>query len=469
MLLAQAPITAQDVLRVFRHDEPALFAGAAFNTVALISLGFCLARRRWNALLVWLALFASLYGVRLWLETDILRLTLAHDEVLHGVRRAVTFVVPIPAFFFFQAAGLLPRRGKLITGILAVTFTGLAIMAVLGHSLDLIHLINNVIVIVALLWVLVRAYRHGSRDRDFIVLRRGLLCFALLALWDNVGGVRLLRADLEPYGFAVLLASLGYVAARHAFQREEELNEIQKELSVARNIQLSLLPAAFPGSSAFRVAALYVPMTSVAGDFYDFVVADSHSAGLLIADVSGHGVPAALIASMVKMAAISQRGHAAHPGQLLTGMNRALFSNTQGQYVTAAYAYLDAGRGELRYAAAGHPAMLLLRKGEVIEVAENGLLLAAVDAIEYSERAVAMQPGDRIVLYTDGIVEARNGAGRIFGEDALTAAATSSASLEPEEAAKSVIGSVQAWAPKQDDDLTILVCDYLGGGSAMPA
>jgi sigma-B regulation protein RsbU (phosphoserine phosphatase) len=467
MFLDQAPLTAQEVLQVFHRDEPSLFLGAAFNTVALICLGFCVARRRFNALLVWLALFASLYGTRLWLQTDIVRLALAQREIFHRIREAINFLVPIPAFFFFQAAGLLPRRGKLITSILAFIFTSLAAISMFEGLIPLVHHINNVIVILALFWVLFRAYFQGSRDRDFVVLRSGLLCFAVVAFWDNLGGGRLLRTDLEPYGFAILLASLGYVAARRTLQREEQLNEIQKELSLARSIQLSLLPGDFPDSSSFRVAALYVPMTSVAGDFYDFVVADEARAGLLIADVSGHGVPAALIASMVKMAAISQREQAAHPGLLLTGMNRALFGNTQGQYVTAAYASLDAQRSELRYAAAGHPAMLLLRGGEVSEVVENGLLLAAVDGIEYSERALAMTPGDRIVLYTDGIVEARNAAGRIFGEDALITAIRMSASMAPPEAALEVVRSVQAWSPAQEDDLTILVCDYAGGQPAL--
>lgn len=462
MFLDQAPLTAQEVLHVFHRDQPSLFLGAAFNTIAPICLGICLVRRRFNALLVWLAIFASLYGVRLWLETDIVRMSLGHGEFIRRIHWAINYLVPIPAFFFFQAAGLLPRRGRLVTGILALFFTGLAVITMVEGSMPVVHAVNNVIVILALLGILVRAYWPGLRDRDFIVLRWGLMCFALVAFWDNLGGAALLRFDLEPYGFAVLLASLGYVAARRTLQREEQLNEIQKELSLARSIQFSLLPGDFPGSPSFRVAALYVPMTAVAGDFYDFVVADEVSAGLLIADVSGHGVPAALIASMVKMAAISQRGQAAHPGLVLTGMNRALFGNTQGQYVTAAYASLDAQRGELRYAAAGHPAMLLLRGGEVSEVVENGLLLAAVDAIEYSERTLAMTPGDRIVLYTDGIVEARNAAGNIFGEDALFSAIRMSASMAPREAAQEVVRSVQAWSPAQEDDLTILVCDYAG-------
>ena len=104
---------------------------------------------------------------------------------------------------------------------------------------------------------------------------------------------------VEPFGFVAFLGALGYVAARQTVERDQQLGEIQKELEVARRIQLSILPGGFPVSRNFRVAARYVPMTSVAGDFYDFLVASDTQAGLLIADVSGHGVPAALIASCI--------------------------------------------------------------------------------------------------------------------------------------------------------------------------
>jgi sigma-B regulation protein RsbU (phosphoserine phosphatase) len=326
--------------------------------------------------------------------------------------------------------------------------------------LPLLHTINNVLVIAALPWILVRTFLVGKRDHDFVVLRRGLSVFVALAPWDNFGGAALLGFDIEPYGFAVLLGCLGYVAARRTLERDQQLGEIQKELEVARSIQLSILPGAFPESADFRVAARYVPMTAVAGDLYDFLMTDAGRAGLLIADVSGHGVPAALIASMVKMAATSQRDEAAHPARLLAGMNSALCGNTQGQFVTAAYVHLDAQRRELRYAAAGHPAMLLLREGRVIEIAENGLLLAATDDALYTEKSMTLERGDRLLLYTDGLLEAKDGAGRMFGEESLASALRNTAALAPVDAVERIIAEVQRWSASQEDDLTALICDF---------
>jgi sigma-B regulation protein RsbU (phosphoserine phosphatase) len=461
MLLIETQLSASEVLRTFHRDEPALFLGSAFSTVGLVAVAFCLLRRRFDALLVWLGVFAFLYGQRMWFDTGLLHITLGGNEFFARLRWAADFIVPIPAFLFFQASGLLARRGKLITGALSAVFLSLAVGVFVVGRLPLLHNINNALVIAALPWVLLRTFLMGKLDHDFIVLRRGLSIFVALAMWDNLGGAAWLRFDFEPYGFAILLACLGYVAARRTLERDQQLGEIQKELDVARTIQLSLLPGAFPPSTAFRVAAKYVPMTSVAGDLYDFLRVNAHSAGLLIADVSGHGVPAALIASMVKMAATSQREHARHPAKLLAGMNAALCGNTQGQFVTAGYVHLDAETQQLRYAAAGHPSMLLLREGRVQEIVENGLLLAATESATYTEKSMTLERGDRLLLYTDGLLEAKDAEGRLFGDAALAEALRNTANLEPVDAVESILDKVQSWARIQDDDLTALVCDFV--------
>jgi len=112
---------------------------------------------------------------------------------------------------------------------------------------------------------------------------------------------------------------------------------------------------------------------------------------------------------MVKMATSAQRQHAASPERLLAGVNEALCGSTQGQFVTAAYVYLDAEQGELSYAAAGHPPMLLLRDGQVCWIEENGLVLGVLSSAAYSSTKQTLRKGDRLLLYTDGVIEAANG------------------------------------------------------------
>jgi sigma-B regulation protein RsbU (phosphoserine phosphatase) len=201
-------------------------------------------------------------------------------------------------------------------------------------------------------------------------------------------------------------------------------------------------------------------MTSVAGDFYEFIYTESGTVGLLIADVSGHGVPAALIASMVKVAIQSQRHDAANPDRLLAGVNEALCGNTQNQFVTAAYVYLDPARGELCYAAAGHPPMLRLREGQISHVEENGLILALLSSAIYTSTKRPLLKGDRLLLYTDGVVEAENADEEEFGHERLGSLLRTSESMTAEETADLILNTVRGWSSSQADDLTVLVCDY---------
>jgi sigma-B regulation protein RsbU (phosphoserine phosphatase) len=455
-------ITASELLRIFHRDEPYLFLGAAFTTVAILAAAFSFLRRKVDSLSIYFALFAFLYGQRLWIQAGLLGVLVPHSALFERLRSGIDFLVPMPAFLFFDAAGLLHHRGKIAGYVLGVVLGSLAIATFAFGPSPSYHVINNVVVIAALLLLVIQSLWHSDRSRDFVVIRRGLIIFVAFALWDNVAGSLGLTSKVEPFGFAAFLAALGYVAARQTMERDQQLNAIQKELEVARRIQLSILPAEFPRSENFLVAARYVPMTSVAGDFYDFIVADDKQAGLLIADVSGHGVPAALIASMVKLAATSQRSQAADPSSFLAGMNSALLGNTQNQFVTAAYVYLDSESRALRYSAAGHPPMLLLRQGRVREIEENGLMLAAFDFAKYSNAAHGLEPGDRLLLYTDGILEATDASGKFFGQDSLSNLLRQTSGLTPSAVADRIIASVGQWAVSQDDDLTVLVCDYVG-------
>jgi sigma-B regulation protein RsbU (phosphoserine phosphatase) len=462
-MYAPAPeMTADQVLQAFHRDAPNLFLGAGIVSVGLVAAAFSAIRRKLDPVLIYFALFAVLYGLRMWMVSNLMGLTMQGSSLYPRLSAALDFTVAIPAFLFFKAAGLLRRQATILSYALGIVLGSLA-LATAAFGLQRIFVqIANISIIAALIIVASRSIGRRSDNQDLLVIRPGLLIFVAFVLWENIRSALGLRLpDVEPIGFVVLLGTLGYVAARQTLQRDLQLSEIQKELEVARRMQLSILPTGFPNSANFHVAARYVPMTSVAGDFYDFIVADDRQAGLLIADVSGHGVPAALIASMVKVAATSQRANAADPARLLAGMNAVLFGNTQNQFVTAAYVHLDSTSRTLQYSAAGHPPMLLLRHGKVIEIAENGLILAAFDSATYTNAAHPLEPGDRLLLYTDGLIEAANPIGDFFGQDALSALLRQTADLPPSAASDQIISSVQRWSASQDDDLTVLICDYV--------
>jgi phosphoserine phosphatase RsbU/P len=462
MSFADPSISAGDVLQAFYRDAPNLFLGAAFITAGLVAIAFSALHRKRDPLLLYFGIFAGLYGLRLWVQASLLGLAVPHSTFYTRLRAAINYLVPIPFVLYFHSAGFLLTRAAILAAyVLAIVDSALAAATFAFGPKDFFERVNSMLVIVALAILILQFIRHPQRhDKDFVVVRRGLLIFAGFALWDNVTGMYFSFRRVEAVGFAIFLGCLGYVAARRTLERDRQLNEIQQELEVARGIQLSILPAEFPRSPHFHVAVRYVPMTAIAGDFYDYVVAENGQAGLLIADVSGHGVPAALIASMVKLAAASQRATASDPAQFLLGMNAALYGNTQNQFVTAAYVYLDAQSRELRYSAAGHPPMLLLRNGMVTEVQENGLMLAAFAFATYSSATHRLQEGDRLLLYTDGIIEACNTGGEFFGREHLGEVLRKTSGSSPAEAADLILSSVQKWSAIQDDDLTLIVCDF---------
>jgi sigma-B regulation protein RsbU (phosphoserine phosphatase) len=464
MAILLAEIQPDDVVRAFKHDVPYLFAGAAFITVGIIALAFTAFRKKYDQLLIYFAIFASLYGLRLWLQSDLGTFSLRSSFLFMRLRTAIDYLMPVPAFLFLNAAGLLRRFARIVLSAFALFGLSCAIAACVWGPSNRLSQINQLAAIIALIVLTGSMLRkNSSAGPDLAAVRRGLLVFVALALFNNLReALNFPVPGIEPVGFAIFLGSLGYVAARRTLQRDHELREIQSELEIAKRIQSSILPSQFSPSDNFRVAARYLPMTSVAGDFYDFIATKPSHAGLLIADASGHGVPAALIASMVKVAAGTQRIHARHPAEFLCGMNNALCGNTQDQFVTAAYVYLDSESEFFSYAAAGHPPLLLLRDRQVQEIEENGLVLGLMEDASYSEVNHPLLPGDRLLLYTDGLLEAANPAAEFFGKERLSRLLIATAGLSTDQAADRMLSTVRDWSPKQEDDLTVIVCDFRG-------
>jgi serine phosphatase RsbU (regulator of sigma subunit) len=206
----------------------------------------------------------------------------------------------------------------------------------------------------------------------------------------------------------------------------------------------------------------------VAGDFYDFQSPDCNCVGILLADVTGHGVPAALVASMIKVAVSTQLSNAAAPSKVLAGINSILCKQAPGQYATAVYCYYDQRLRVLRYSAAGHPPPLLWQSHarRLLPLEEGGLLIGVRSDEVYPQVEISMQARDRLLLYTDGVPEAINSAGQSFGEFRLLSAIEANAHLSAQRFSEVLLEEVRAWSSsanqlKRSDDITFLVIDFL--------
>ena len=274
----------------------------------------------------------------------------------------------------------------------------------------------------------------------------------------------------KPFSPAVVKARVrNHILLREArAQLAAQLDALNQELEMARQIQLSILPHSIPQLPGLSIAARYSPMTSVAGDFYDFLKLDDMHIGILIADVSGHGLPSALIASMIQVAFAAQAPHASEPAKVLAGLNRSLCGKFSMNFVTAAYIYVDLEKGFLRYGGAGHPPVLRFRdsEGNTTQMLENGIVLGMVEEAEYAALEVPLEPGDRYVLYTDGIPEAANAQQEQYGIDRIMQYIQAHRAVPAAQFADNFLAEIANWSAvsssgdAQQDDITLLLFDF---------
>src|SRR5271163_253912 len=398
----------------------------SFGTVAIVLF---LSRRKTRELtLIYFGLFCILYGLRLLTTLQTIQFSLGFSPAFWlYLNWVITGTIILPfGLFLHQVA---PERFRRFFGWLIIFQAAFAVWAILGAalrvSLKTLFLSNNLMVLgiflASALFLVFGPRSAGPRkpvSRGMVVFMTGFSIWLLFILQANLLGLKILKGlNVEFVGLLVFVGCLGYVTASLSFAKEESLLNLNKELEIARQIQASTLPKEVPRIAGLEVAARYVPMSAVAGDFYDFLAVDECRVGILVADVTGHGVPAALIASMLKVAFAGQAEHAQDPARLLAGLNTALCGKFEEHFVTAAYLFVDLENGLLRYSAAGHPPMLLAsgREKNVRDVEENGLMLGVFPEAEYTSVEMPIHAGDRYMLYTDGVFEAKNAAQEEYG------------------------------------------------------
>ena len=242
---------------------------------------------------------------------------------------------------------------------------------------------------------------------------------------------------------------------------------LQQEIELAAQIQASLLPDHVPVFAGYEFAAAAIPSRYVSGDLYDFIVTDPETCHIVVADIAGKGVPAALLSSTARTLIRAETDHETSPGRILTSVNASFYRDlTQAEmFITFLTARLDTRYGTLAYANAGHTAALWWRQasGDCEECPATGLPIGVLPDATVEERSLVLRPGDALIFYSDGIPEATNTAGEFFGADRLSALVHTYAHLAAPELLQRIMEAVESFvgsAPRSDD-ITLLVLKVL--------
>jgi sigma-B regulation protein RsbU (phosphoserine phosphatase) len=462
----------------FIGDVVNLITGTGFIVIGIVTLLVAAIRRRASGVraVFFLGVWSAIYGLQRLNTCDFFVALLPHSMQL-----CIPYSHAVITYFTLVAAALTFR--ELTVGKPRLFVTWQALFAVLiaiigigrfvltGEEYSLLGL-NNLLAAVGAVVLLV-VFTVPSLSRKYLVVKDhrvvliGAIIFGAEALSINILHPLGYQTDAiwDDLGFFIFIGSLGYVAMEQVYTSERRLSSIENELAIARQLQFSILPTTTPDTRNLRVAAVYEPMTAVAGDFYEFLPVDDFRAGFLVADVSGHGVPAALIASMIKVAAQSISGYADDPSALLHRLSQIL-SDLRGQFVSAAYLWIDTQKHVARYSAAGHPPLLFwcAACAEINRIESNGPLFGTPCHPEFPTREFSFTSGDRFLLYTDGLSEPENANGDAFGDQQIERIFRENKSRPASELSLLLLNDVRTWLPastQQQDDITFLMIDAL--------
>ena len=257
-----------------------------------------------------------------------------------------------------------------------------------------------------------------------------------------------------------------------AIESRDKLTSIENELKIATEIQTSIIPQdfpAFPDRTEFEIFAKMIPAKEVGGDFYDFFAIDKSRIGIVIGDVSGKGVPAAMLMAISRtlLKATALKGIA--PDICLTEINGIIAEESLStMFVSLFYGILDTRNGNFEYCNAGHNLPYIIADGGEIKPIENvgGLFVGAFQDTEYEPQTITLKPNESLFLYTDGVTEAMDANDNEFGDDRLNNSLQKMLDKSPTDLTNSIIEKVKIYSDRtvQSDDITCLVLKYLGKG-----
>ena len=308
-----------------------------------------------------------------------------------------------------------------------------------------------------------RVQYPGEAEREGIV---SLLSVGMRHHGEPVGALRVYTAheqEFSPLQINLLKAIAAQAAAAIESARltEEalEAERLERQVRMAAEVQQRMLPQRAPSFPGIELASAYVPTHELGGDFYDFITLPDDNLGLVIADVSGKGVPASLIMASVRAALRAQVDNLYYLYEVMHRLNLMLHRDTRSaEFVTLFYGVIDASNGRLTYCNAGHPPPLLLRDGQVTELETDNMVLGINPEEQYEQSILDLRVGDVLLLYTDGLPDAMNFEGETFGKERVKQALQSS-SGSADVIAQNVLWHMRRFAglTKRTDDVTMVV------------
>jgi phosphoserine phosphatase RsbU/P len=282
----------------------------------------------------------------------------------------------------------------------------------------------------------------GSIDLAVEAMRRGVRDFVQKP-WDNAALVTTLRSEIQ-------------AGRERRIKAERDVREFEE----ARRIQRTLLPAVLPQMEGVELAASWQPASGVGGDCFDAIRFSSHRLALSIADVVGKGIPAALLMSNLQAAVRAFATEAARPAELCERVNTILCGHiSEGRFISFFYCVVDSELGSLTYANAGHfPPGLIKPDGTVIRLTNGGPVLGVLATGAYDSGTVAFGAGDRLILYTDGITEARSESDEEFGDERLLSLAVDHRACSAPALQARLVDAVATFTGRRfTDDATLIV------------
>ncbi len=299
----------------------------------------------------------------------------------------------------------------------------------------------------------------GSVDVAVEAMQRGVSDF-IQKPWDNARLVETLRRQIQQGRLRRAARQSQREEALRAQQALEELREREEEIVEAHHVQERLVPAELPQLPGYAIDAYWRPARSVGGDYFDVLKLREDSLAICIGDVTGKGVPAALLMSNLQATVHGFAGPEVQPAELCARVNQATLPYVgENRFITFFYALLDAPARRLAFVNAGHnPPFLIRADGSCQRLREGGPVLGLVQAWTCRQGQIEFAPGDRLILFTDGITEATNPQGEEFQEERLLAMLTAHRNLRPEAMRERVMTAVREFSGnKWNDDATLLV------------